>query len=175
MSKSQTFYIDASSDEEQTNKEVTAAGVLIYKFVKNSMHILMADTRGTFEDLGGRADKKDKDIYSTAAREANEESNNILNKRKLKNRIKNAPYVYLEKSKYVVYFIKANEEEENLIESDFGDIEIHDNIKRKIRWFPVEKIIFEKLHFRIKNKRVFDMLKSIKSDNAINIGIFEKP
>lgn len=165
--KRKTLYLD--SDE---NKPVTAAGVLIYRFVKGDMEILMADTRGTFEDLGGRVDKKDKDIVSTASREAFEESNEKLNKRKIKSRLKEAPVVYVEKMKYVIYIIQANDDEKSLVTKDFGEIETHDNIPRTIKWIPVKSIIFDKLNWRIKNKKIFDILKSIKNDQQINIGIF---
>ncbi len=167
-----TFYLNA--DEE---KQITAAGVMIYRFNNNDIEVLLVDSRGTYEDLGGRVDTKDKDIFSTAAREAFEESNELLNKRKIKSRIKTAPFVYVEKLKYIVYIIPANSDEKSLISSDFGDIEEHDNINRTIKWFPLSvltksEIFKDKLNWRIKNRKIFDILKEIKDENKINIGIF---
>jgi predicted NUDIX family NTP pyrophosphohydrolase len=165
--KRKTFYLN--SDE---SKPVTSAGVLLYRYIKGNMEVLMADARGTFEDLGGIVDTKDKDIMSTATREAFEESNGLINKRKLKSRIKTAPFVYVEKMKYVVYIVKANNDEKNLTMADFGKIEVHDNIPRTIQWFPVNKIIFDKLNWRIKNRKIFDTLKEIKNEDSISVGIF---
>lgn len=167
-----TFYLD--SDE---NKPITAGGVIIYRLSGGNMELLLIDSRGTFEDLGGRIDKKDKDILSTVAREAFEESNEILNKRKIKSRLKSAPSIYVEKMKYLVYLIPANKDEQNLESKDFGTLEIHDNINRTIKWFSLNSLIKpeifkEKLNWRIKNRKIFDTLIQIKNDSAINIGIF---
>lgn len=168
-----TFYLD---DDE--SKPVTAAGVIIYRFNSGVMEVLLADTRGTFEDLGGRADNDDKDIMSVAAREAHEESNELLSKTKIKNRLKKATPIYGgTKMKYVIYIIEANEDEAKLKSSDFGDKENHDNIKRKIKWFPVDKIstaemFKEKLNWRIKNRKIFDLLSTIKKQHKVTIDLF---
>lgn len=167
-----SFYLN--SDEE---KPITAAGVIIYKHHNDDIHLLLVDSRGTYEDLGGRVDKKDKDVLTTAAREAFEESNELLNKRKIKARLKTAPFVYVEKMKYMVYIIPANSDEKNLTSDDFGDTETHDNIKRTIKWFSLSmltkpEIFKDKLNWRIKNRKIFDILKEIKNENKINIGIF---
>ncbi len=167
-----TFYLNADKE-----KPITAAGVMIYRFYNNDIEVLLVDSRGTYEDLGGRADTKDKDILSTAAREAFEESNELLNKRKIKSRLKTAPFVYVEKMKYIVYIIPANSDEKFLVSSDFGDTEKHDNISRTIKWFSLSmltksEIFKDKLNWRIKNRKIFDILKEIKDENKINIGIF---
>lgn len=173
MSKSKkTFYLESNKD-----KPITAGGVMIYRMNNKEIEVLLVDSRGTFEDLGGRVDTKDRNILSTVAREAFEESNELLNKRKIKSRLKVAPFVYVEKMKYVVYIIPANSNEKSLISSDFGDTEIHDNISRTIKWFPLgvltkSDIFREKLNWRIKNRKIFDILKKIKEENQISINIF---
>lgn len=169
-----TFYLD-----NEESKPITAGGVMIYRFNNNDIEVLLADTRGTFEDLGGCVDKKDKDIMSTVAREAFEESNELLNRKKIRTRLKTAKYVYVPKMKYLVYLIPANSEETKLVSSDFGDIEKHDNISRKINWYPLNilkraDIFKEKLNWRIKNRKIYDTLKEIKDSNKINITIFNK-
>ena len=170
--KRKTFFLDDNKE-----KPITAGGVMIYRFNNNDIEVLLADTRGTFEDLGGCADKKDKTILSTIAREAYEESNELLNKRKIKKRLKDAPFIYVQKMKYVVYFIPANSEETKLISSDFGNIEKHDQILRKINWFPLttlkrSDIFKEKLNWRIKNRKIYDLLTQIKDEHDIDISIF---
>lgn len=170
--KRKTFYLNGDKE-----KPITAGGVMIYRLCNNDIEVLLADTRGTFEDLGGRVDNNDKDILSTVAREAFEESNELLNKRKIKSRLKTAQFIYVEKMKYVVYIIPANSDEKKLTSSDFGNIEKHDQIARKIKWFPLSiliksEIFKEKLNWRIKNRKIFDILKQIKDENTINISIF---
>ena len=88
-----TFYIDTEKE-----KGVTAGGVVLYRFIGKEMELLLIETNGMYEDLGGKADTKDRDILSTVCREAHEESNEIINKRKLKARLKTAPHVYIQKS-----------------------------------------------------------------------------
>ena len=170
--KRKIFYLD--SDE---SKPVTAGGVIVYRMVNGRMELLLADTRNNFEDLGGQSDKKDKDIISMVAREANEESNELLNKRKVKNRLKKDTPIYVEKMKYVVYIIEANKEEKNLKSTDFGNKEIHDNVYRKIKWYPIEaltipEIFKHKLNWRIKNRKIFDKLKEIKESKRISSSMF---
>ena len=163
-----TFYLD-----KEKEKPVTAGGVILYRFVKKNMELLLVEGRGVYEDLGGRTDNDDKDIYTTVAREASEESNNLLSKSKIKKRIKVAPYIYMAKCKYVIYVIKADENEEKLISSDFGEKEEHDDVFRKVKWIPVDTfllpdIIKHKLNFRLKSKALFDKIKEIINDKKLD-------
>jgi len=169
-----TFYLD-----DKKEQPVTSGGVILYRFVKGNMELLLVESRGGFEDLGGRIDDGDKDIYSTVAREANEESNELLSKITIKKRIKKSQFAYMEKSKYVVYIIEADKKEVKLVSEDFGDIEEHENISRKIKWIPLDTfllpdIIKHKLNWRLKNKVLFDILKSIKTDKKCNVSMFSE-
>lgn len=169
-----TFYLD--DDKKQ---QVTSGGVLLYRFVKGNMELLLVESRGGLEDLGGQIDNDDKDIYSTVAREANEESNELLSKITIKRRIKKAQFAYIEKSKYVVYVIEADKKEIKLSSSDFGDTELHENILRKIKWIPLDifllpDIIKHKLNWRLKNRALFDILKQIKNDKKCDINMFSE-
>ena len=81
--------------------------------------------------------------------------------------------MYNQKSKYIVFLIEANDDECKLKSSDFGKIEIHDNIPRKIEWislknFLTSDVIKCKLNFRLKNKNLFDKLLVIKKLNVYN-------
>lgn len=175
--KRKTFYLN--SDKE---KPVTAGGVIIYRFVAENVELLLADTRGNFEDLGGRADQKDDDIVNTVAREAYEESNKILSKKEIMKRLNEVQPIYIEKTKYALFIIPALEKEVRLVGSDFGDREIHDDIERTIKWIPLAvfllpEIIKNKLNWRLKSKQVFDRLKALKpgSNTRITIDVFKTP
>jgi len=167
------FYFN--DDEE---KPVTAGGAIIYKIVNNKIKLLLADTRGNYEDLGGRCDLSDRNIYSTIAREVFEESNGLLDKKLIKKRLKKTTPIYIPKSKYLVFIIRATEDESNLICSDFGDIEIHDNIKRKIKWLDLKfiesKVIFnDKLAWRLKNRKLIEKIKLEAYDIKITANFFK--
>ena len=170
--KRKTFFLN--KDKE---KPITAGGVILYRFVKNNMELLLADSRGVYEDLGGCVDDNDKNIYDTVSREAYEESNKLLSKTKIKNRLKDAPSMYAPKSKYVVYIIEANHDESMLKCTDFGEKELHDDIFRKIRWIPLDtfllpEIIKHKLNWRLKNTILFNNLKAIKNNKNLDINLF---
>ena len=166
------FYLDSNK-----TKSITSGGVIIYRFLKGYMELLLMDSKGLYHDLGGRTDIKDKDILSTVSREAFEESNELLNKRKIRTRLKYDDPIYIEKSKYVIFIIEASKEEEKLISSDFGVKEKHDNINRTIKWISLKKFLMNetikyRLNWRLKNKKLFDKLNSIKNDRKINMSVF---
>jgi hypothetical protein len=170
--KRKTFYLN--KDKE---KPITAGGVILYRFVKNNMELLLADSRGAYEDLGGCVDDNDKNIYETVSREAYEESNKLLSKTKIKNRLKDAPSMYAPRSKYVVYIIEANGDEAMLKCADFGEKELHDDIFRKIRWIPLDTFLLpetikHKLNWRLKNTILFSKLKEIKNNKNLDINLF---
>jgi hypothetical protein len=171
--KRKTFYIDDDED-----KPITAGGVIIYRFGKKGMELLLVESRGTYEDLGGRVDDEDKNIYTTVSREAYEESNYLLNKSSIKKRIKKKPrFAYAKRSKYIVYMIESTEEEADLVSKEFGDRELHDDILRKIKWIPLKKflsneIVQYKLNFRLKNAILFNILKDIEKDKKNDFNMF---
>ena len=157
---------------------VSAGGVILYRVKKGNVELLIAESRGLYEDLGGCVDKEDVDIFETVAREAFEESNELISKSKIKKRLKkDVRFCYSKRSKYVTYIIKANTDEAKLKSDDFGDKEIHDDIFRKIKWLPLDvflskDIIDHKLNFRLKNKKLFEILTDIKNQNKLGISIF---
>jgi hypothetical protein len=158
------FYLD-----DDKNKPIMAGGVIIYRILENGdLELLLIDSIRNFEDLGGKTSESDKNIFETVTREAFEESNEILNKIKIRTRIKKAEYVYTKKNKYIVYIIKATNNEKNLVSKEFGNKEYHDNIIRKIKWvnfnYLKKKEIFNnKLNWRIKNGKLFSMLDNIQN------------
>jgi len=145
-------------------KEFSAGGVLLYD--KNLNFFMIISSRG-FEDFGGKMDKKDKDIYECVAREAFEESNEILNKLSIKRRIKKVKPIYNEKSKYLLFVIPMTKKEEKIDVSEFGKMEKHDKIKRIVEKVPIENLlssnfIKNKLFFRLKNKNILKYLFDLK-------------
>lgn len=166
-----TFYYEDNKD-----LAITAGGVIVYRSVKGKTDLLLVESRGVYEDLGGRTDDDDDTIFTTISREAEEESNELLNKRSIKKRLKKAESVHIPKSKYVVYIIKATEDESILKSADFGDKEIHDNISRKIKWISLSKflspdVIKYKLNFRLKSKTLFTKLKDIDVSEKMKINM----
>jgi 8-oxo-dGTP pyrophosphatase MutT (NUDIX family) len=158
-----TFYIN----DNESVCPVMAAGVLIYKVKKNIVSVLLSKSRDVYEDLGGRVDLDDDTIFDTVVREAFEETNENIDKSKIKKRLKTAEHFYTKKSKYVVYLIKANNKEKKLKSVDFGEKEIHDNIYRKIKWTKIYDMMDSskiKLNFRLLNKKLLDKLKSIQDE-----------
>ena len=65
-----------------------------------------------YEDIGGKTSEIDKFYYETIIREVSEETNNIVNIDEY--RLKNSKFMINKKSKYIVFFVKANEEEEKI-------------------------------------------------------------
>ena len=164
-----TFYLD---DEE--TQPIRAGGVLLYRNNEGSIDLLLVENRGYYEDLGGCTDTDDKDFYDTVARETEEESNKMIKYKSIHKRIRDAAYIYMERSKYIVFIVEATERESKLKQADFGSKEIHDDFERTIKWIPMDvffgqDIIQHKLNFRLKNKKLFDKLKLINTDAKLSI------
>jgi hypothetical protein len=167
-----TFNLDNDSDQI-----VTSGGLLIYRFGKKGMELLLINSRGVFEDFGGKIDDDDMNIYETVAREAYEESNCLLDQTKILKRLQKAPKAYMKKSKYVVYLIEANKAESSLEQADFGDFEIHDGIERSVRWVSIDtflsqEVIKYKLNWRLKSATLFAKLTEIKNEKKSKTCLF---
>lgn len=174
MSKTKkiTFYLD--NDNE---KCVTSGGVIIYKFTDTGMKLLLVNSRGGYEDLGGMIDEEDEDIYDTVSREAYEESNYLLSEKTIKKRLLNAPHIYNKKCKYVVFLIEASKKEKKLKKDDFGDREIHDDINRTVKWislstFLSDNVVKHKLNWRLKYFPLFKKLNELNNDNKLEVSLF---
>jgi 8-oxo-dGTP pyrophosphatase MutT (NUDIX family) len=168
MSKSRpTFYLN---DDE--TKPVRAGGVIIYKFTRKGMNLLLIENNGKYEDIGGCSDEEDKTYIDTIVREVYEETNKLIKRKNTRQKLASSPSVYISISKYVIYFIEATERQKKLTQKDFGSKEKHDNIERTIQWIPLShfldsNIIQHKLNFRLKNKVVFDKLKHLDNMHKI--------
>jgi hypothetical protein len=164
MEQRKTFYIGNDS----TNP-IRAGGVIIYRKTKdNNIDLLLIFSRGIYEDIGGRTDNEDNDIYETVAREVGEETNQIIVYDSIRDRLNNAKYVYFSKSKYVIFLVEATDKESRLTSEIFGETEIHDNISRLIQWVSLDtvlesSVIKYKLNYRMKNPLLFNKLKNIQN------------
>lgn len=172
--KHNIFYVNDNKEQP-----ITSGGVIIYRFTQKGMELLLVNSRGGYEDLGGKIDKNDKTIHYTVSREAEEESNFLLNAKKIKKRLTDDKSVYSKRSKYVVYLIEARTSETKLKSSDFGDMEIHDNVERTISWIPLTtflkpEIIKYKLNWRIKNALVFKKLIEIQNNKKLDVNMFSE-
>jgi 8-oxo-dGTP pyrophosphatase MutT (NUDIX family) len=162
-SKKITMYM---CDDE--NKPVTAAGALFYKKVNKKLMLLVIETNNQYEDIGGKIDPSDETIYEAAAREIEEETNEVITKDSIIERLEEAQYIYVPRSKYIIFLIEANEEESKLTKQDFGDREIYEGYNRTIGWLSKEELVKEqtikyKLNWRMKSKSLFEKLKEIEN------------
>jgi len=172
--KRKIFYLN-----DDTTQPVSAAGILIYKITEdNDMELLITDSRGNYEEFGGRVDTDDETIFETAARETYEESNGLFKMKSLIKRLINADYVYNARNKYITYIVKANKRESELQSEDFGNKEIHDNIIRRVKWMKLDKFLSDntkiRLNYRICNKSLFYKLRKIYNNELTNIVIINE-
>lgn len=167
------------SKEAHIEKQiVTSGGVLIYRFGELGMELLLVNSRGGFEDFGGKIDGNDKSIQKTVARETYEESNKLINKKQLESRLDSAPYIYVKNSKYVCFIVEATYEESQLESSDFGNFEIYENIERTVKWIPLTvfltpEIIKHKLNWRLKSSTLFAKLTEINNKRKLCVSMFK--
>lgn len=158
-------------------KPVTAGGVLIYKKEKGNMMILVIDNSGKYEDIGGKIDPDDKTVYHAISREVEEETNSIIKSDTIIERLKDAQYIYVPNSKYVIFLVEATKYEMKLRKDDFGDKELHDNFPRTIGWISRHdivnpEIIKFKMNWRMKSKSLFDKLLDIENQFKLKKKLF---
>lgn len=163
------FYIK-SENPNGIEIAVTAGGVILYRIQNNELQLLLMTNRGKYEDLGGTSESGDKNIYETVAREVSEESNGLVERKNILKRIKVSNYIYSKTSKYILFIIKADKDESELVSEQFGDRENHDNVPRTVDWVPLSvflnsETIKNKLNFRLKNRNIFEYLKKLSPDS----------
>lgn len=165
MSQRKTFYL-----HDDKNLPIMAGGIVLYKIENDNVYLLLIEKNGMYEDLGGKSDTSDGTFDDIVCREVFEESNYLISKESIKERLCSSSHFYNFQSKYITYIVQANEQESNFKSEDFGDKEIHENIPRKIKWVPLnvvlnQNIIKYKLSHRLKHKYFFDMVKNIKKSS----------
>jgi len=145
------------------NMPIRAGGVIIYRKINNQIELLLIkkliSNIERFEDIGGKTDKNDINELDTIARETCEETNSIIDEKIIKKQLKYSKSCYNLKSKYVLYFIKANKYEKKLTSTVFGNIETHDSIHRTIEWVNSKLIIDKMINL---HPRLLLMINDIK-------------
>jgi hypothetical protein len=146
------------------NNEIKAAGILFYRISKKKrklQFLMIKDNNNTYSDFGGKTDKCDKNMKETALRETLEESNHIFNKKVIEDQMVNDNPICNIKSKYALYFYELIKVQFKC--NDFGSYELHDNIKRTVKWVSYGTLMKmsreNKLNFRLKFKSFFDKIK----------------
>jgi ADP-ribose pyrophosphatase YjhB (NUDIX family) len=146
--------INFSHKNEMYPQTISSCGCLFYKKNGKLLLIKYDDPEwNRYDDLGGQIDIEDDSIFTAMAREIAEETNNILsfkfiNKLFEQNKIH---LFYNEQSKYYCNIICVSD---NFMENTdiFGDLEIHDNIKRSIKWYDYKKVK-KMLSYRLLNNK----------------------
>jgi hypothetical protein len=143
---------------------IFAGGVLLYKIDDNQIYVLMSLPSYTndYEDIGGKIEFTDTNIYDTVIRETMEETNDKIYIDKC--RLEKSQSFYNGFGKYMLFLTKATQNESKYTPPDFGDYEIHDNIKRKIQWISDTEFLqyANNICKRINFEQIYNALINIK-------------
>lgn len=121
----------------EDDKPIRAGGILFYHHDQktNQYKLLMINSRNKYEDFGGQTDEVDKDYLDTVSREVEEESNGIIPKDYIRDKIKNLEPIYIKHCKYILYCVEADAYYNPII---FGDHEVVDDINRTVEWISYD-------------------------------------
>ena len=152
--------------EEKFSSRVHAAGICLFKKDENGIKILFQYKNNLYEDLGGKINHKDNDIFDTVIREAAEESNNLIIIEK--ERIKTSKLYYNKPAKYLSMVLEANLKESLFVAENFGKKETCDNINRTIEWIPLEDLDIVYFHPRISKENITSIIKDLTDLNNMS-------
>lgn len=175
------FYIDGAGQSSASGgNEVHAGGCLFYKRSAQCIQVLIQEIDNKYEDIGGRIDKTDADIYDTICREVEEETNGLITKDAIKDRLKKAPSVYIPNAKYIIFIVEALKEEAKYTAESFGPKEIYSNVNRVMGWIHLVELLSPstvryKLNWRMRNKALFFKLHDINNAQRNKIKMFHAP
>ena len=123
-----------------------ASGIIFYRIINDELHFLLQRVKNNsvYEDLGGKIDITDNNIWMTAVREAVEESNGVIYGKTVdecRNYIMNLTerHAYLNtKIKYALFLVHLPGDDNY----DFGDCEYASGftINRTIEWISINTI-----------------------------------
>jgi hypothetical protein len=108
------------------------------------------------EDIGGKTDVVDNDIFDTITREVFEETNGVIGRSILRRQLLDprTTMVYVPASKYLICFVFANRYERRLTSARFGDEELFSASERishnpprprTIKWLDAESVTKSKI------------------------------
>lgn len=137
-------------------KQITSAGIIFYK--DDNILLINNKDRNMYEDFGGKVELGDANIMETAAREAEEESNGIFNYNYLLNKLNNKKFIYIDHSKYAVFFIPVKQK----IDIDkFGKKEEYCGVNRTVEWINYSNLKKINIMYRLRHKYLFKILSKI--------------
>ncbi|MBL4898158.1 MAG: hypothetical protein JKX76_00795 [Colwellia sp.] len=130
-----------------SNKPVKGGGIVFYCIHEGEVYLLFQYNKicKWFEDFGGKTFTSDNDIFDTAAREADEESNNFFRRETMLPLIKNTQHFYHQTGKYCFFYIQINVMDPEM----FGKREIFEDKQRTVVWVSLKNIRNHKLHPRL--------------------------
>jgi hypothetical protein len=141
---------------------ITGSGVILYKWIGTELFVLLQKNLdikhhnyGKYEDLGGKVDKYDVNFFETAAREAQEESNDVFKKKDLYTRMMCGRRKVMSVGSYNVIIMEAIDNEKYLNSRMFGNTEFHTGCLREIQWTPCSQIENNDIVHRIKPLKSF--------------------
>jgi hypothetical protein len=139
---------------------IKAAGLILAKHVDGRLYLLLQRRlrrgRLVYEDFGGRAEATDASPIDTLLREAVEESNGLLDRASLAQRVESGCYSGFYQGKYLFLVLLATAEEQEL--TDFGEKECHMEIERQVRWVRADEIQKKDLCPRLHHRLFMDQL-----------------
>lgn len=134
------------------NNKITSAGIVFYK----GNDILMINNK----DFGGKVEMDDNDIKETAAREAEEESNEIFSYSNLMKQLRSKKFIYIDHSKYAVFFVLVTKD---IDLKKFGEREDKCGVKRTVEWVNYNSLKKKKINliFRLRHRNFFKTLSKV--------------
>jgi hypothetical protein len=140
---------------------IKAAGLILAKHVDGRLYLLLQRRlrrgRLVYEDFGGRVEATDASPIDTLLREAVEESNGLLDRTSLTQRVERGCYSEFYQGKYLFLVLLATAEEQAII--DFGEKESHTGIDRQVRWVRADELQKKDLCPRLHHRLFVDQLR----------------
>lgn len=147
---------------------ISAGGCVFYKITSDGkIHLLLSKyhcikskgkNKNKHDDFGGKVETIDDSIIMTIARETAEETNNVITKDFMIDKINNSRYnaFYTGSSKY--YFVAIKVDETFFPNTElFGMKEEHSNADRQIMWIEYDRNNLNNLACRLSNNKDFIM------------------
>lgn len=148
---------------ELYENSVSATGCLFYKIIDNKVKLMLikyADPKWPkLDDFGGKIDEPDGSIFDAAMRETEEETNFVISKEMVLEKIvedNNNCRFYNKLSKYCLHLVRVDNDFFNDT-SVFGDFENSDKIYRTVGWYDLNEHKHE-LAYRLNMNELFDFL-----------------
>ena len=154
---------------------ISACGCLFYKLVDGNLQLLLISYSDPgwpkLDDLGGKIDLTDSNVFEAIARETSEETNGVISKgfvlNLLNNNFDSVSTFYNKQSKY---YMVLHEVDNNFYPdtSVFGNFEFTDKISRTIHWFDYAKIKHKMAIRLLGNVNLINYFESLNGTKAVS-------